>query len=75
MKYTFKNVRKAVVATVAALATGLGAMAAAFADYPEIASGVIVAGSIATAVSTFFVKNEKVIDEFVGTQDELWGNE
>jgi len=72
-QYSFAKVRKAVVALVGALAASAGSVALALNDFPELAIGVTAAGTVLTGVLTFFVKNEKLIDQGVEFGDNAFG--
>lgn len=72
-KYTFKSVKKAVVATVFALATGAGSVAVALADFPDLAAAVAAVGGLLTGFLTFVAKNEAVIDEGTAFGDNAFG--
>lgn len=74
MKYSYKQVKKAVYGTVAAAASLAGSLAAAFQDFPELAAGVAVFGTAVTALSVFFAKNEGTLDAVGGTVDGYLGN-
>lgn len=63
-KYTYKNVKKAVNGAVVAAATFAGSLAAAFADFPELAAGVAVFGTAVTGFTVFLTKWEAKADPF-----------